>query len=483
MEKKFWKGLLLVGITMHILAAMLMPLGLDAHVHASYVSDGMDDDEAHLEWGPLRPDSPEKSTPREIPADDKWFAWHLIIEIWFTIFSPSASTLHVLGLIGGLGCLAAIYLLTKDLFGHEQALRLTALASVYQPLMRATGRFYQEGIILMLVAFATYCIIKALRSEKVVNWWLAPPIFCALIILSFKGMPLWYVIPAGLALLASTRMQMNVIQVAAVSLIVQLAVLYRNGISITHIDIIPALLSGYVAYFLFVIGGIYYFTQQDGDENEESRIIHRGSLMIAGCLVGWIAALWMTENVALEKEFFDTVQSLSQVPRYLSLLLVPLWFARMLRDNSSGLSLSLNRSAVVVAVSIMLLLNAYILSGSGPRGTDVIGEHIGNEIEDGEDVLFLASSPLSMHRLYTIKFSMDPDSDGDHTGFWRSKNSGWEAELAQCDLFKDIEWIVVYPWIDPIIPEGWVKTDFEGSDLVSDSYELYAWGEEYERCP
>ena len=116
---------------------------------------------------------------------------------------------------------------------------------------------------------------------------------------------------------------MNVIQVVgSSSLIVQLAILYRNGISITHIDIIPALLSGYVAYFLFVIGEIYYFTQQDGDENEESRIIHRGSLMIAGCLVGWIAALWMTENVALEKEFFDTVQSLSQVPRYLSLLLV-----------------------------------------------------------------------------------------------------------------------------------------------------------------
>ena len=186
-------------------------------------------------WNGVHSDqTPQKNRHlREIPADDKWFAWHLIIEIWFTIFSPSASTLHALGLIGGFGCLAAIYLLTKDLFGHEQALRLTALASVYQPLMRATGRFYQEGIILMLVAFATYCIIKALRSEKVVNWWLAAPIFCALIILSFKGMPLWYVIPAGLALLASTRMHMNVIQVAAVSLIVQLAIFIENGISIT----------------------------------------------------------------------------------------------------------------------------------------------------------------------------------------------------------------------------------------------------------
>ena len=68
MEKNFWKGLLLIGILMHILAAALMPLGLDAHVHASYVSDEMDDGEAHLEWGELRPDSPDSSTPSEVPA-------------------------------------------------------------------------------------------------------------------------------------------------------------------------------------------------------------------------------------------------------------------------------------------------------------------------------------------------------------------------------------------------------------------------------
>jgi len=200
MEKRFWQGLLLIGIAMHILAAMLMPLGLDAHVHASYVSDGMDDGEAHLEWGELRPDSPDGSTPKEVPADDKWFAWHSIIEMWFTIFSPSAATLHVLGLIGGLGCLATIFLLTRDLFGDDQALRLSALASIYQPLMRATGRFYQESVILMLVAISTYCIIKAIRRKSVVSPWLVPPIVCAAIILSFKGMPVWYVLPAGLAL-------------------------------------------------------------------------------------------------------------------------------------------------------------------------------------------------------------------------------------------------------------------------------------------
>ena len=63
MEKKFWRALLLIGIVIHIVAAFVMPLGLDAHVHASYVSDGMDDGEAHLEGGELSPDSPDSSTP------------------------------------------------------------------------------------------------------------------------------------------------------------------------------------------------------------------------------------------------------------------------------------------------------------------------------------------------------------------------------------------------------------------------------------
>ena len=483
MEKKFWKGLLLIGIVMHVLAAMLMPLGLDAHVHATYVSDEIDDGEGHLEWGPLRPDSPDASTPREVPADEKWFAWHAIIELWFTVFSASASTLHALGLIGGLGCLACIFLLTKDLFDDEQALRLTALASVYQPLMRATGRVYQESIILMLIAISTYCIIKALRHKEKVNAWLVPPFLCALTILSFKGMPLWYVIPAGIALLASTRLKMNMIQIPIIALLVQFVILHRNDISISNSDVIPALLFSFIAYFFFVIGGILYFTKEDGVENEESKIILQGCSMVSACLIGWLAALLVTESVALDRDFTDVYDSFSQTPRYLSLLLVPLWFGRMLRTETSGLTLNLNRNVMVVTVCLMLLLNSYILASSGKRGTDVIGSHLSEDIEDGEDILFLANSPFSVHRMYSIKFSMDPDSDGDNLGFWRTKDSGWDAELSQCDMFKDVEWIIVYPYIDPVIPEGWVEIDFEDSESVSDSYHLYKWGEDYVRCP
>ena len=483
MENKFWKGLLLIGILMHILAAVLMPLGLDAHVHASYVSDEMDDGEAHLEWGELRPDAPDSSTPSEVPADDKWFAWHSLIEMWFSIFSPSIATLHVLGLIGGLGCLAAIFLATRDLFDEDQALRLTALASIYPPLIRATGRFYQEGVILMIVVLATYCIIKAVRDKRELSYWWIVPLVCAVIILSFKGMPIWYVIPAAVALLMVKRIEIGQIKFALFALIVEAIILYRNEVSLTNPDIIPALLSAFIGYFIFVYCGMLLFSKDDGIDTDESRLIAKGSSLVAACLIGWISALWVTEAVALETGFFDIVRSFRNNPRYLSLLIIPFWYSRMLKSESKGLTvLGPGRNTVVAAICFMLLVNAAVLASTGERGTEVIGVHLGDEINEGEDIIFIANSPLSVHRMYSIKFAMDSDSDGDNLGFWRHNDTDWHNELLECDTLKDVNWIVNYPTGHAVAPEGWVEVEFEGSDRVSENYHLYTWSGENERC-
>ena len=129
--------------------------------------------------------------------------------------------------------MAAIYLLTRELFSEDYALQLTALASIYPPLIRATGRVYQEGFVLMLVAISTYAIIKALRDDKKFSMWWLVPFSVALVILSFKGMPMWYVLPAAFALFISTKLEMNQIQFTLVALIVQLFVITRNEISMT----------------------------------------------------------------------------------------------------------------------------------------------------------------------------------------------------------------------------------------------------------
>ena len=201
MEKRFWKAVLLFGLAFHVIASFTMPLGLDATVHASYVSDGMSDGESHLEWGELRTDSGYESQPSEVSADGKWFAWHAFVEIIFSVFSISSTSLHIFGLIGGIGCLAVIYFFTNKLFGESNALMLTAISSIYPPLIRATGRFYQEGFILILITISCYAIIKTIRGESKI--WLLLPVLSAIVILSFKGMPIWYLLPAGFVLALS----------------------------------------------------------------------------------------------------------------------------------------------------------------------------------------------------------------------------------------------------------------------------------------
>jgi len=332
------------------------------------------------------------------------------------------------------------------------------------------------------VALATYSIIKALRDKKQMsNWWIVP-LFCALIILSFKGMPLWYVVPAAIALLVANRLEMNQIQIVFTAILVEVIILYRNGISLSTFDTIIALLSAFIGYFIFVYCGMLLFTKQDGTETKESKTISKGSSMIAACLVGWIAALWVTEASALEATFFDIIYSFRNNPRYLSLLIIPLWYSRLLRTDSIGLSIEKNRNILVTAICLMLVINASVLVVTGERGTEVIGAHLSDEIEEGEDILFIANTPLSMQRMYSVKFAMDSDSDGDNLGFWRHNSSDWHTELLECDVLKDVNWIINYPAANAIAPEGWIEVEFDGSDRVDENYHLYTWGGENEHC-
>ena len=148
-ERKVWISILFVGILFHLSAAAVMPLGLDAHIHVNYVTDSMSDDEASLDWGTVRTDGANYSTPSTVEADDKWAVWHTIIGVWLSIFGVSLMSLHILSLVISLSCLAVIYLLTNKLWGANNALALTAICSIYSPLVRASGRLYQENIVLL----------------------------------------------------------------------------------------------------------------------------------------------------------------------------------------------------------------------------------------------------------------------------------------------------------------------------------------------
>ena len=45
-----------------------------------------------------------------------------------------------------------------------------------------------------------------------------------------------------------------------------------------------------------------------------------------------------------------------------------------------------------------------------------------------------------------------------------------------------VTWIFVFHDLTPSISSEWEEVDFEGSDKVSQGYQLYKWGGEGERC-
>jgi len=482
MERRHWKAVLFIGIAFHALAAFMMPLGLDAHVHATYVTDEMNDGEGHLEWGKLRQDSNQGSIPEETPSNDRWFAWHLLIQLWFTVFGVSIGALHVVSFLIGLGCLSTIYFATKYLFEEERALHITALASIYPPLVRATGRFYQESAILMFVTIAIFCVIKALQNRSDYKWWIFPAL-SVFVIASFKGMPLWMplVVLAGFYIIH--RVSVNIVAYVVIAVCVELFVVFRNGISPLTIDIALALAASILGAVIFLYAAVLLAKPSPEIRNKDALILQKGTHLALASLLGWVAGLWVSEAALSGTNLIDTIIVLRNNPRYLTLLFVPLLYTRYVNDPSYQLISEKNKRIAYVFLIGMIATNIAVLSlATGERGTAQIGEQLNAEIEEGQDILFLSDSTLAMHRMYTMHLTLDPQNDKPNTAIWRTTASGWETELQQCEALRNVHWIVVdYTGLDEL-PEGWNAIEIDSELTINEGYRLFEWSGESARC-
>ncbi len=483
MEKRHWKILLIIGILFHIIAAYMMPIGLDAHVHATYVTDQMNDGEGDLEWGELRQDSKFGSTPEEVSSEDKWFAWHMIMQIWLAIFGVSILSMHLLSLAIGLACLAVIYFVTNSLFGKDRALTVPALASIYPPLIRGTGRLYQESAILLLTSLAIYCVVKGLQNPNQKKWWIFP-IISIFIICSFKGMPLWMGLVAVAGFYLSQKVQFNLITFTILAFSTEIFVIYRNGVPLLSVDVIIALISSLIAAVIFLYCAVLLGKKNPNLEDNKAIILQNGTFVSLAVLIGWVAGLWVSEAYFADSGIFEILFTLRNNPRYLTLLFIPLIFIRFLNDESYSLISDENQKLAYSFIAIMIVINLAIFSVTvGERGTQIIGSQLNGEIAEGEDILFISDSDLAMHRMYTMHITLDPDSDKSNLAIWRTTDSGWELELTECEDLKEIAWIVVdYTGIDTI-PDGWESVEIETDDVINLQYGLLKWGESYDRCP
>ena len=414
-ERRIWFSILAIGILFQILAAVFMPLGLDAHVHSTYVSDEIADGDSTLDWGHLRIDGSNQSIAEEIPANDKWFIWHGIIDLWFTIFGISITGLHILGLIISFSALSVVYFCTKSLWGDKNALALTAILSIYSPLVRSTGRLYQESIVILCATIILYSIVKILRKENNKFWQIVCLIFLAFI-LSIKGLPVKYALYLYLPILSLELYRpqykpMNNVTLLAVTVVISnILVWMRLGeIPFDLIIILPITI--FIGGIIYLYIAVLLFSSNSKQNNYESDYLSLLSQFVFAGLCGYIAMLFLVEMDTLNASRDIVQDRFRYIYRYVTVLAVPLWWAQMAKQKEPAIILkeNKNKSLMSIAIALMIIINSYILTFE--RGMEQLGEELYHEIEDDENILYIADPPLAMHRLYTLQLTTDPGHD------------------------------------------------------------------------
>ena len=114
---------------------------------------------------------------------------------------------------------------------------------------------------------------------------------------------------------------------------------------------------------------------------------------------------------------------------------------------------------MTLAIALMLIINSYILTFD--RGIEELGEEMSIEIEDDQNILYIADPPLSMHRLYTLQITIDPYHDRNITAYWANEDNNWSNIIDE----NSIDWVIFSDESINYLDEDWIlfetNTDHE----------------------
>jgi hypothetical protein len=119
-----------------------------------------------------------------------------------------------------------------------------------------------------------------------------------------------------------------------------------------------------------------------------------------------------------------------------------------------------NRSIMSITIALMIIINSYILTFD--RGIEELGEELHDEIEDGENILYIADPPLAMHRLYTLQITTDPSHDRNITAYWADESINWSSILIE----NQISWVIMTDDTTNYLDERWVVFETQTSHDV-----------------
>jgi len=202
----------------------------------------------------------------------------------------------------------------------------------------------------------------------------------------------------------------------------------------------------------------------------------------------YVAAQWTTYSLAWDAEWPWSTWTMGNNGRYGSMLMVPaFWLIMRTRQISDSDIPSLEApgsQAKMLTVGIALIIPISILAAIHGQTiwTEDAAELIGDNMEDGEDFLFVSDATMGMHWLYTFHLEVDPYDDRQITGHWRAPDSGWEHELSTGIVMENrgnlstVEWVVLAPgieWADA--PQGWNRMATGDVDFMNGGGQWEMW--------
>ena len=487
LKQRNWVFLLIFGLFLNIIVSFTSDLGLDTHVHMARDSSLAESKEATLPWGHTRPLDPMASDPEYAPSLD--FGWYH--------FLPSLeNNVHLLGF--SLMCmLISITILIFKIYGSTaNGISVAAIVAIHPTFIFATGRVFPEVIVAI---FTVVMIFGLLIYEKWQSWIgiLSSSIISGLsmgLILFVKGINPWYCIVVTFLILLwhsadkiekwneFTRSPSFAIKIGIFGTLIGLffvAIISDSGtfyiVKSETLRFTSALLVASVDVIL--IYGLFGMILWPFIGNNLRKIWGINSHEIAGlvglisvlttAIIFYIAALWTYESKLWDADWPWMMWTMGNNGRYISMLMVPTFFMiyRIHQiDSNTVTPFTAKKKTKSMLLGICLIIPLSLLTAihGQTMWTDDAAEILSDNMDNGEDFLFVHDATLGMHYLYTFHSEIDEVYSRDITGHWRDPNSEWEIELFSEEEWSNrgnlsgIRWIVLSPgieWENP--PEEW----------------------------
>ena len=482
-QVRFWNGLFILAIILNLVAIFTSDLGLDTHVEGAYIQT---ENGWALDWGDVRTEDPLASNPmdaQDVPES-----------------SVTPGTVMPFAIIGFL-----VAIITANRMGFSKE---TITVLLLNPaLIFSIGRGYSEYTYLAMIgiAWAIWKMSRNYGSEKnplarVTAIGLSSILVLWVLVLKWKADPFSFMFPLvaliGIGMLIDRapnhwfNPQKAIAGGFAFGLlsIVSLGLLGYGSFSVVTTDTIRFIQALLIAIFGVVIvygmfGMILWpFAKITWGKmaSNDDRLTGELALFIgtmAGAIVAYVACLWTFESILWNSEWPWHMWTMGNNGRYITILAIPSY---LLIKRVNGDINWAERNAIIGVLLILPISLAAGLHGQ-TYWTDDTAEILSDNMEDGEDFLFIHDTTLGMHYLYTFHTHIEEVVERNITGHWRAPDSGWETELFSGETIQNrgnlstVKWIVLSPgiqWDAPV--EGWYQTTGQ-ADFMNGGGEWIVW--------